>query len=138
MKNKVKSPLKEVKYIKPTPCPHLSNFRPCIYDTSGLVCSKNKIGFVSIFDKLVLGWLQEADEKNDPTIKAYWKLDEIRDIKEEHGEQAFNTFYLLAHQLFSLGKGKWLDRIVCDEVYDKIMIKHFDMEFYMDGIDWCF
>ena len=99
---------KEVKYITPTPSPYASNFRPCLNDKLGLVCSKNKIGLVGIFDKLVLRWLQEADEKNDPTIRAYWKPYEIRDIKEEYEERAFNTFYLLAHGLYSLGKEKWL------------------------------
>ena len=93
---------------------------------------------LGIFDKLVLRWLLEADEKNDPTIRAYWKPYEIRDIKEEYGERAFITFYLLSHELYSLGKEMWLERIVRDEVFDEIMIKHFDMEFYMDAIDWCF
>ena len=109
---------KEVKYIKPTPCPYLSNFCPCLNYNLGLVCSENKIGLVSIFDKLVLRWLQEPDEKNDPTIRAYWKPHEIRDIKE-CGERVFNTSYLLAHELHSLGKEKWLDHIVCDEVLMK-------------------
>ena len=73
-----------------------------------------------------------------PLSEHIWKPYEIRDIKEEYGERAFITFYLLSHELYSLGKEMWLERIVRDEVFDEIMIKHFDMEFYMDAIDWCF
>ena len=88
----LKKCFKEVKYIKPTPCSYLPNFRPCLKYNLGLACSKNKIGLV-IFDKLILRWLQEADKNNDSTIRAYWKPYEIRDIKKEYGERGFNTFY---------------------------------------------
>ena len=134
----LKKCFKKVKYITPTPCPYESNFHLCLNDTLELVCSKNKIGIVGIFDKLVLRSSQEADEKNDPTIRAYWEPYEIRDLKKGYGERAFSTFYSLAHELYSLGKEKWLELIVRDEVFDEIMIKRFDMDYYINAIDWCF